>query len=200
MLISLGNLEQITEILDSPQSRAFQLSFWASMGTFLGGLLVILIIRVYPQKSFSKLMGILQSLSAGVMLFITCFHLVPESVEEIGSRQTMIWFFVGVAAFGVLEYFMHDLDHHDHQEDAVETKQEAPRTPMKQKASKPVKSSEKETKEAKQMAKTLAMTFIALFLHNLPEGLGVYLSSLSNARVVIGNNPGTSACACNNAA
>jgi zinc transporter ZupT len=41
-----------------------------------------------------------------------------------------------------------------------------------------------EVLNAKQLMRTSFITFIAMALHNLPEGLGVYLSSLSNPKMV----------------
>lgn len=92
--------EVASSIYSERHASAFMLSFYASMGTFGGGLLVVAIIKVLgadtKSKSTERLMGVLQAFSAGVMLFITCFHLVPESVEDIGQRNTMICFFLGM--------------------------------------------------------------------------------------------------------
>ena len=150
----------------SKHSIAFLMAFWASMGTFLGGILVVLVIYGFgadpTSPSTTRLMGILQAFSAGVMLFITCFHLVPESTEAIGSQQTMGFFFIGILLFGILEKYV--IPHeHDHEE-------------------KPKKKS-KVHKDAKQLMRTSLITFVAMALHNLPEGLGVYLSSLSNPKM-----------------
>jgi zinc transporter, ZIP family len=86
-------------VIDSRHTTAFLLSFWASMGTFLGGIIVILVIKFFNANAKSqqtlRLMGAMQAFSAGVMLYITCFHLVPESVEAIGDTTTMAFFFVG---------------------------------------------------------------------------------------------------------
>lgn len=71
---------------------AFCLAFIASMGTFIGGLLVIVVTTIYSEpKSFdiNVLMGVLQAFSAGVMLYITSFDLIPESIEILSNIETM---------------------------------------------------------------------------------------------------------------
>ena len=49
--------------ITAENAQAFMLSFWASMGTFLGGILVVLVVGLLgadpKAKSTSKLMGIL---------------------------------------------------------------------------------------------------------------------------------------------
>ena len=80
------------ESVDGAHLVAFWLAFIASMGTFLGGLLVILVTSLYsdPKSLDTKLlMGVLQAFSAGVMLYITSFDLVPEAIQILGHRETM---------------------------------------------------------------------------------------------------------------
>jgi ZIP family zinc transporter len=91
-------LEWLREMSENSENGhhilAFSLAFIASMGTFLGGLLVILVTTIYsdPKSLDTKLlMGILQAFSAGVMLYITCFDLVPESIQILNNRETMYY-------------------------------------------------------------------------------------------------------------
>ncbi|KAJ3034788.1 hypothetical protein HDV00_004650 [Rhizophlyctis rosea] len=177
-------------ILLSPHSVAFLLALIASLGTVIGGILVVILTRITgadpSSPSTSKLMGVLQAFSAGVMMYITCFDLVPESVEQVGGRQTMIWFFFGVAAFGVLEAWILPDDHgHDHGDGAHDHKEEhhEKETEKKGKAKGGKGKKKAITKMQRELLRTSTVTFIALTLHNLPEGLGVYLSSLSNVRL-----------------
>ncbi|KAJ3328517.1 hypothetical protein HDU76_009811 [Blyttiomyces sp. JEL0837] len=214
------------------QLIAFLLSFVASLGTFLGGLLTLFIVKALgissTSKSASTLIGILQAFSAGVMLYMTFLDLVPEAMEEIGSRETMMWFFVGVVGFGVLEGVVlpeehgHDHgdgEHHHHgegegkegdQEDEEEEEEDDDADGKKKKkggksvASKKTtggvaakkKSEKSEAKKdagfsndlqsaegRRHLMRTSLITFYALLLHNMPEGLGVYLSALSDVRL-----------------
>lgn len=167
-------------IYSQENNAAFLLSFWASMGTFLGGFLVVFIVNFFGadpnSKNTTKLMGILQALSGGVMIFMTCFHLIPESTELIGSKETMIYFFIGVIAFGVLEHVIIP-EHSDDDHDEHEHKEKKPRKSLKDKE-KTVKE-----KDALELYRTSLITFIAMALHNIPEGISVYLAALSNPKM-----------------
>jgi ZIP family zinc transporter len=175
-------MESYFKELSKPANQtAFMLSFWASMGTFLGGFLVVLIVGLLgadpAAKSTSKIMGVLQSLSGGVMIFMTCFHLIPESTESIGSRQTMIYFFIGVVAFAILEEIIIpgvETDEAHEGKEATKGK--------KNKNSGGIKNVSR--KDQLELYRTSLITFIAMALHNIPEGISVYLASLSNPKMV----------------
>ncbi|KAJ3052272.1 hypothetical protein HK097_006592 [Rhizophlyctis rosea] len=186
---------EMQALLLSPQSVAFFLAFMGSLGTVLGGLLVVLLTRITgadpSSPSTAVLIGVLQALSAGVMMYITCFDLIPESVESIGGKSTMTWFFIGVAAFGILEAWIlpddHDHDHDSSKHSSKHSDSETSSTEGKPKSPKKGKKAKKASKELdtlkRDLLRTSTVTFLALTLHNLPEGLGVYLSSLQNPRL-----------------
>jgi ZIP family zinc transporter len=190
--------------ITSENAQAFMLSFWASMGTFLGGLLVVLVVGLLgadpKASSTSRLMGILQSVAAGVMIHMTSFHLVPESTASIGARETMIFFFAGVVLFAFLELIVmpvahnHDMEHHQHHHlDKTETPVKAKGTRSTRSSSKKIQK-EKDTSlnqpvanishtDAADLYRTSLITFIAMALHNIPEGISVYLTALSNPKL-----------------
>jgi ZIP family zinc transporter len=159
------------------------LSFWASMGTFLGGLMVVALVGILGADpnaaSTSKVMGVLQSLSGGVMIYMTCFHLIPESTESVGAKETMIYFFIGIVCFGVLENFIIPHDQHEDQKQASKRNKAG----SKSKDSKGIKNVSRN--DANELYRTSLITFIAMALHNIPEGISVYLASLSNQKMVI---------------
>lgn len=172
-------LDRYVVELSKPENfAAFKLSFWASMGTFVGGVLVVFLavaLGAGPNtKRTSTIMGVLQSLSGGVMIFMTCFHLIPESTEAIGSFETMVFFFLGVGVFGILEKFIIPHEHVKEELDANAAQKET--------------SSEKtlriKAQEALDLYRTSLITFIAMALHNIPEGISVYLAALSNPKMV----------------
>jgi ZIP family zinc transporter len=183
-------------VYSQENSAAFMLSFWASMGTFLGGILVVFIVKFFGadpnSTSTTKLMGILQALSGGVMIFMTCFHLIPESTELIGSKETMIYFFIGVLAFGILEHVIipdHSDHDHEHEHERKESKKSQKDIPNHsdldhehEHERKESKKSQKE-KNALELYRTSLITFIAMALHNIPEGISVYLAALSNPKM-----------------
>src|SRR3954463_12804723 len=51
-------------------------------------------------------MGKLQAFSAGVMIFMSLFDLVPESIASIGSFVTAVCFALGVVATYLLDRFV----------------------------------------------------------------------------------------------
>ncbi|KAJ3190855.1 hypothetical protein HK101_008308 [Irineochytrium annulatum] len=223
-------------VLSDKHTLAFLLSFVASLGTFLGGVVVLFLVHAIGlspgnrahSAATSRLIGVLQAFSAGVMLYMTFIDLVPESIEAIGSRETMVWFFAGVAVFGVLETVVlpdeaHEAHGHSHggAKDATEEKEkETKGSSSKKKGAGKVEKQggnkkagsrkdddEKEEDEdegadeneplavgdsttditseegKRQLMRTSLITFYALLLHNMPEGLGVYLSALSDVKL-----------------
>ncbi|KAI8907152.1 ZIP zinc transporter-domain-containing protein, partial [Gorgonomyces haynaldii] len=138
--------KMLATLLSIVRSQAFLLSVYASLGTLVGGLFITLF---FSNRNSQTVMGQLQAFSSGVMLFITCFHLITESIEIIGSTETFLWMFFGVVLFAILETIVIP----------------------------------EETEKDKQLTRSSVITFIAMALHNLPEGLGVYLSSLSNPKM-----------------
>jgi ZIP family zinc transporter len=132
------------------------------MGTFIGGVLVVLFAKIYGMKSeistkTKSIIGVFEAFSAGVMIYMTFIDLIPESTTKLGSTQTLLWFFVGVVMFMILEKLI------------PEESQPAPK-----------KGRSKKSTDMNALLRTSLITYIALAMHNLPEGLGVYLSALSN--------------------
>ncbi|KAI9095136.1 ZIP zinc transporter-domain-containing protein [Phlyctochytrium arcticum] len=182
--------DYILVLLRDPHVLSFTMALLASTGTFIGGIIVVVLARLTgadpSSPSTARLMAVLQAFSAGVMLYITCFDLIPEAVENIGTRETMLWFFGGVVAFGILEEV---ILHGDHESD------EPPPSPIEKSSpdgqasiSKNQNTSDPanpltDPKTKKELLRTSLITFLALSLHNLPEGLGVYLSALSDIRL-----------------
>ncbi|KAJ3158579.1 hypothetical protein HDU86_002805 [Geranomyces michiganensis] len=187
----------VVTLLHDPHVLAFVMALVASMGTFVGGVIVVVLARLTAadpnSPATAKLMGVLQAFSAGVMLYITCFDLVPEATEILGGRECMGWFFAGVLAFGVLEEVILPDDHgHDHGDDAspapspaagAEIASDTSTAVQAAAASEAVRTAGPSAKERRELLRSSFITFVALAMHNLPEGLGVYLSALSDLRL-----------------
>ncbi|KAJ3208995.1 hypothetical protein HDU82_001583 [Entophlyctis luteolus] len=193
--------DEIAAALSDNRVVAFALAVVASLGTFLGGIVTMILVRGMQMTGDGRsgtsgvLVGVLQSFSAGVMLYMTFMDLVPEASEEIGARETMLYFFVGVVVFGILEAVFLDDDEHDHSaHDAAKEKKSRSRSRSRS-PSKGVEGKKVHSKSSdgtvdinsehgkRQLLRTSLITFWALLLHNMPEGLGVYLSALTDVRL-----------------
>ncbi|KAI8614495.1 ZIP zinc transporter-domain-containing protein [Chytriomyces sp. MP71] len=248
----------VAMLLADDRVIAFSLCLVASGGTFIGGLVTHVLVKVLGMSGDGRsggasgvLVGVLQAFSAGVMLYMTFMDLIPEATAQLGGRETMAWFFVGVALFGAIEAgfdavgdshtHSHSHDHsnghesHDDNRDIKDnvkeraTKRRSKSASSSAAAAKAAKDSdvdgddEKDSAAAaaaaqagerrkkknhspeklnassphpaggivdinsdkgkKQLMRTSLITFWALLLHNMPEGLGVYLSALTDPRL-----------------
>jgi zinc and cadmium transporter len=83
-------------------------------GTLMSALaLVGSLTLVMPERTFNKLVMPMVSLAAGSLLGGALFHMLPESVDEIGNTLALyVWLAAGVFSFFVLEQFLHW--HHCH--------------------------------------------------------------------------------------
>ena len=112
------------------------------------------------------------------MIHMTAFHLIPESAESVGMKETMMYFFIGVILFGVLEHLILPDDGHEEEESPKK------KTRSKSKQDEPQGIANISKKDALELYRTSLITFIAMALHNIPEGISVYLASLSNPKMV----------------
>jgi len=185
----------------TPEAYAFSLAFVASMGTFIGGLLVCLLtLSGGKSTSSNSLIGVLQAASAGVMLYMVFLDLVPESIAKVGQKSTMIYFFIGVAIFAALEALVSG--NHDHEVSSTATspkiqdvasdneEEEGSRRPGLRKRkpaadtkSPATRSKSRSAREKHDLKRMGFITFLALFIHNIPEGLGVYLAAMADQRL-----------------
>ncbi|KAJ3045554.1 hypothetical protein HDV00_009211 [Rhizophlyctis rosea] len=175
----------VQNALFSPHWMAFMWTALGSLGTLLGGILVLLLTRLTGTDPSSptthRLMGTLQAFSAGVMMYITAFDLIPESIDQIGNRTTMTWFFIGIAAFGILEEWILPHDHDDEEEDHLHPPQDTKVSSSTQLAqSTTTANPTTKPKPPTTLSRTSTITLLTMTLHALPEGLSIYLSSLSS--------------------
>jgi zinc transporter ZupT len=107
---------------------------------------------------------------------------VPESIEKIGSTKTMAYFFAGVVLFALLEMLVapaheHGDDSSDH-EDSTDGDVDTPKRAGLRKRTNATKTSKASSKSAKktrgdsaELKRMGMITFLALFIHNIPEVL-----------------------------
>eukprot|EP01121_Diplochlamys_sp_Union-15-3_P015705 TRINITY_DN523_c0_g1_i2.p1 TRINITY_DN523_c0_g1~~TRINITY_DN523_c0_g1_i2.p1 ORF type:complete len:319 (+),score=40.71 TRINITY_DN523_c0_g1_i2:35-958(+) len=146
-----------TDNIASWNSSAFLIASISGLSTCLGGLLVLF----YGQPSTNKL-GHLMSFSSGVMIYISFMDLLPEAVP----------FFTGMLFFGIIAKLFPEHDHdHEHDHGKQHDKKKPPGKPSLK---------DKEMKRIKQVG---LITALGLSLHNIPEGIAVYVASLKGVNV-----------------
>eukprot|EP01100_Stratorugosa_tubuloviscum_P002687 TRINITY_DN1639_c0_g1_i5.p1 TRINITY_DN1639_c0_g1~~TRINITY_DN1639_c0_g1_i5.p1 ORF type:complete len:236 (+),score=80.91 TRINITY_DN1639_c0_g1_i5:100-807(+) len=147
---------------------ALCLTFISSLFTGLGGILVI--INDNPSK---KQLGLMEGFSAGVMILISFFDLLPESFNTNGFSGAGIWFFMGILFFAIIILLI------------PEPKTWATIFGLYTPTNNIVKSNDpyfNPVSTKNQLLFTGAVTAIGMCLHNFPEGIAVYLASLKGLR------------------
>lgn len=97
-------------------------------------------------------------ISAGVMIYLSFIELLPESVKIIGFLNANLAFFGGIIGIGIIDYIV---PHHYMNYCA------------------------KNGITYNKLALTGAMVVIGLMIHNFPEGIAVFMSSLANVKIGI---------------
>lgn len=141
------------------------LTFIAGASTAIGAALTF-----FMRKNDFRVLALGMSFSAGVMIYISFMDIMPMSVDFISGGEGFLkgkagialayaMFFVGVIAAAVIDYFVPA---------HVESEKigAAPQCPQKTKA--------------KHAA---LMTAIAISIHNFPEGLSVFVTTLENVKM-----------------
>jgi len=166
-------------------TNAFLIATLSGLSTGLGGLMVLFVGEPSPRK-----LGHLMSFSAGVMIYISFMYLLPEAIEAIGFLRANIWFFLGMLVFGLIARLFPE---HEHEKpegtDNGHTHNSTPRTRSANykgelAKAKRAESSGKPSPAALERIRMVGIiTAIGLSLHNIPEGIAVYLASLKGVEV-----------------
>ncbi|MCL4365936.1 zinc transporter ZupT, partial [Patescibacteria group bacterium] len=127
--------------------------------TLLAGLSTVAGSLIFLSHAFCKRkIGYFLGLSAGVMIYLSFVELLPYSIKGIGFLSANVYFFIGVIAMALVDFF---LPHHCLEE----------RICRKQKII-----------DQRLLSTGLVVT-IGLIIHNFPEGMAVFLSSFTNVRL-----------------
>lgn len=70
------------------------------MGTMIGAL-----IGISVKNPSEKLLGVTLSFSAGLMLIISIFELIPEAIAKNGTTNFFIFFLIGIFIILIINYF-----------------------------------------------------------------------------------------------
>ncbi len=144
---------------------AFLLTLIAGLSTGIGGLIVL-----FMKNSNRKLLSISLGFSAGVMIYISFIEILQEARDYLisgygpnkGELITFISFFAGMALVALIDKILPEFGDH-------------PR-PVRDCGSK-----NHDAMHAKsRLFRTGALTALAVTIHNFPEGIATFLSSVKN--------------------
>jgi len=133
----------------------FLLTFLAGLST-VGGSFIFL----SPKFCQKKFLGFFLGLSAGAMIYLSFMELIPASIKAIGFFHTNIFFFLGIILMTLIDFL---IPHHYLEEKIC----------LGQKIIDP-----------KLLSTGLIIT-LGLAIHNLPEGMAVFLSSFGDLKLGI---------------
>ena len=132
--------------------KALLLTSIAGLSTTIGS-----VIGLFFKRENSKFMGFVLGLTAGVMVAVSFFELLPSGFEEIGFIKASIAFMAGFLFIFLIDYFI-------------------PHEYIGQK--------ERITdKTNKKLLRTGLFVALGIGIHNFPEGMATFYSSLSDIKV-----------------
>jgi ZIP family zinc transporter len=161
------------EIIYSKHTTAVVLSLVSGLSTGLGGLIVI-----FFGKPKEHTIGAMLGFASGVMLFVSFVNLVPETAEKIGNTNTAISFMIGMILFHFIIKILplpSDLS-------------QSEGSPVIPSLLPDYSESDKEGYKLKKIVDPkLLLTGIVvatgIALHNFPEGMAVYMSTLKHYKL-----------------
>ena len=145
---------------------AFGFTLIAGLSTGIGSLIAFLA-KTTNMKFLSAALG----LSAGVMIYVSFMELMPESVallsesysEKMATTYMLIAFFLGIGIIALIDALVPE-DENPHEihldESGIDKKQQG-------------------------LKRTGIMLALAIGIHNFPEGLAVFTSTLTNMEIAI---------------
>ncbi|EFC43794.1 predicted protein, partial [Naegleria gruberi] len=134
----------------------------AGISTFIGGFIIICMGKPSDGK-----IGYMMGFASGVMMFVSFFHLIPESIEDIGVIPSIISFIIGSVLFIGISKVSDESDSDS----------------LKKKEVVDVKKPANVTTNRKRLYHTAIIVTLGLSLHNLPEGMAVYTSTLTTYKL-----------------
>ena len=137
------------------------------IGTSLGGL-----IGIFFGRTSEKITSFLLSIAGGIMLSITFFDLIPESLEMGGIWVTTL----GVIWAIIILYFIDYIISQKHKKLGTKTKAQALALILKE---------NNPQKRNSHLFKTGMVMFLAIALHDLPEGLAIGTLNLVENQMAI---------------
>ncbi|MGI6084389.1 MAG: zinc transporter ZupT [Acetivibrionales bacterium] len=156
------------------QAFSICLSTLAGLSTGIGGLIGILF-----KRTNTKILSIMLGFSAGIMIYISFIELYQESQMNLcnihgivnGKILTVLSFFFGITLMALINEFIPEPEH-PHRVKKIETIRRNNITSAN-------------SKNTGKLLRTGIFTTIAVTLHNFPEGIASYASTMKNSALGI---------------
>ena len=145
---------------------ALLLSALAGLSTTIGSVLAL-----FVRRTDSRLMTLTLGFSGGVMILVSFVELLPKGIETIGFAPANLAFFGGMLVMFLVETLIpHDFmaEQHHPEEESEQSPQQAQGTVSRN-----------------RLLKTGLFVALGLGIHNFPEGMATFVTSLSNPQVGI---------------
>lgn len=135
---------------------AFLLTTIAGLSTGIGSA-----IAYFIKKPKIAYLCFSLGLSAGIMLYVSFVELLPEAFEGVGELWGLYAFFSGLIVIGIIDIVIPDFENPHHYKQI----------------------STKEKKVDEKLMRLGILTALAIAIHNFPEGLAIFGSTLVNAEL-----------------
>ena len=136
---------------------AFLLTVIAGLSTGIGSA-----IAYFIRKPKIVYLSFSLGLSAGVMIYISFMELLPDALETVGEFWGVAVFFIGIAAIGLIDLLIPEPENPHSYEGLDEPTA---------------------TRENSRLMRTGLLTALAIGIHNFPEGLATFASTLNDVRL-----------------
>ena len=134
---------------------AFLLTTIAGLSTGIGSLIAYFIKK--PKISY---LCFSLGLSAGIMLYVSFVELLPDAFEGVGEIWGIYAFFAGLIVIGMIDLLIPDFENPHHYKQFNDKK-----------------------KIDKRLMRVGILTALAIAIHNFPEGLAIFGSTLVNVEL-----------------
>jgi ZIP family zinc transporter len=133
---------------DNPLLTGFILSLLAGLATTFGALMALAL-----KKTDFKILALALGFSAGVMIYISLVELLGNSISHLGFLPANLFFFAGVVVIFLLDILIP----HEYIAECLPAAQD---------------------KHSKYLMKAGVMTAIGIAIHNIAEGMAVFVGTV----------------------
>lgn len=133
----------------------FLLTLVAGLSTLIGSF--VFLSNTFSQKKF---ISFFLGLSAGVMIYLSFVELLPFSIKNLGFFSSNLIFFIGIIVMALIDFL---IPHH-YLEKKISTKYKI---------------------NDRKLLSTGFIVTLGIIIHNFPEGIAVFLGSISDLRLGI---------------